>query len=59
MLQGSFNLVDQAGEMLRHKLASGQVPEIHKPVVKIALDQINLFLNASSCQKSEVVMMSI
>jgi len=54
-IKDSFNLVDQAGEMLRHKLAQGQVPEIHKPVVKIALEQIRLFLTASSCQKSEVL----
>ena len=50
-----FNTVDQAGESLRVKLNMGQVPEIHKKPVHLALDQIRLFIAKSSCQRSDIL----
>ena len=50
-----FNTVDQAGETLRVKLSMGQVPEIHKKPVQLALDQIKLFIAKSCCQKSDIL----
>ena len=50
-----FNTVDQTGESLRVKLSMGQVPEIHKKPVQLALDQIKLFIDKSSCQKSDIL----
>ena len=50
-----YNIVDQAGESLQVKLSMGQVPEIHKKPVQLALDQIKLFLAKSDCQKSDIL----
>ena len=50
-----FNLMDSAGEALKVKQTAKLVPEIHSHVVKIVLSQISLFLQKSSCQKSDIL----
>ena len=50
-----FNVMDQTAETLNHKLSSGQVPEIHKKVVQLAVNQIQLFLSKSTCHKNEIL----
>ena len=50
-----FNLLDLAAETLKTKLDHKEVPELHSPVVKIALEQISIFQKKSSCQKSDIL----
>jgi len=50
-----FNLMDRAAESLKLKVRERKVAEPDSPVVKIALQQISIFLNQSRCEKSDIL----
>ena len=54
-----FTLMDQSMETLKLKLSEKKVPEQEVPAVRIAIQQISLFLSKSSRERSDVLELTI
>lgn len=47
--------MDQAREMINHKLGAGLVPDRKKPVCRLTINNISILLRQSTCQENEIL----